>query len=68
MVSAFFLSQTDRVLVWVPIGLAAALASAARARDPSWKLRYTWGEALLVLGADVALVAGMFVYTRMKGV
>jgi O-antigen ligase len=27
MVSAFFLSQTDRVLVWVPIGLAAALAS-----------------------------------------
>jgi hypothetical protein len=67
MVSAFFLSQTDRVMVWVPLGMAGGLASAARARDPSWKLRFSWKEALLVLGADAVLVAGMFVYTRMKG-
>jgi hypothetical protein len=67
MVSAFFLSQTDRVMVWVPFGMAAGLASAARARDPAWKLRYSWKEAALVFTADVVLVAGMFVYTRMKG-
>lgn len=68
VVSAFFLSQTDRVMVWVPLGMAAGLASAARARDPSWKLRYSWPEALAVLGGDLGLMAGIHVYTRMKGV
>jgi O-antigen ligase len=67
LVSAFFLSQTDRVMLWVPLGLAGGLVSAARARDPSWKLRYTWGEVLMVLTIDVGLVAFMHVYTRMKG-
>jgi hypothetical protein len=67
MTSAFFLSQTDRVMVWTILGLAGGLASSARARDPRWKLTYGWREALLVLGADSALIAGMHVYTRMKG-
>jgi O-antigen ligase len=68
MVSAFFLSQTDRVMVWAPLGLAGALASSARARDPAWQLKFTWKDALLVLATDLALVAGIFVYTRLKGV
>ena len=67
MASAFFLSQTDRVMVWAVLGLCGGLASAARARDPRWKLTYGWWEALLVLAGDVALIAGMYIYTRMKG-
>jgi hypothetical protein len=67
MVSAFFLSQTDRVVVWTFFGLAGGLASAARARDPSWKLRFTWRDALLVGAMDIALLVGMFVYTKIKG-
>jgi hypothetical protein len=66
-VSAFFLSQTDRVVVWTMFGMAGALAQAARGRDEKWRLRYSWQEMLLVLGLDVALVAGIHVYTRMKG-
>jgi len=68
IVAAFFLSQTDRVMVWVPLGLAGGLASAARARDPSWKLRYSWKEALLVLGTDLGMMVFIHFYTRMKGV
>jgi hypothetical protein len=67
IVSAFFLSQTDRVMIWTCLGLAGALASAARARDPKWRLRYTWKEALLVLAGDGLLILGIHVYTRMKG-
>lgn len=67
MVSAFFLSQTDRVMVWTVLGLAGGLASAAQARDPRWRLSYGWREALLVLGGDALLIAGMHVYTRLKG-
>jgi hypothetical protein len=67
IISAFFLSQTDRVVVWTMFGLAGALAQAARTRNPKWRLRYTWPEALLVFVIDCALVAGIHVYTRMKG-
>jgi O-antigen ligase/polysaccharide polymerase Wzy-like membrane protein len=67
MVSAFFLSQTDRVMVWTCLGLAGGLASAAAARDATWKLRYSVREAMAVLAADAVLVAGVFVYARMHG-
>jgi hypothetical protein len=67
IISAFFLSQTDRVVVWTMVGMAGGLASAARARDPEWRLRYSWWEALMVLGIDGALVLGIHVYTRLKG-
>jgi hypothetical protein len=67
IISAFFLSQTDRVVVWTMFGLAGALAQAARGRDPKWRLRYSWQEMVMVLGIDVVLVAGIHVYTRMKG-
>jgi hypothetical protein len=68
MVSAFFLSQTDRAVVWLFLGLAGGLASAARARDPDWKLSFRWRDAVIVAGIDVAMIVGMFVYTRLKGV
>jgi O-antigen ligase len=68
MVSAFFLSQTDRVMVWACLGMAGGLASAARARDPEWRLKYSLKEALVVLAIDAAMIAGVFVYTRIKGV
>lgn len=67
MASAFFLSQTDRVVVWAYLGLAGALASAARARNPAWKLPFGWRDAALVLAIDLALIAGIFLYTRAKG-
>jgi len=67
LVAGFFLSQTDRVMVWTVLGLCGGLASAARARDPRWKLTYSWREALLVLAGDAVLIAGMFIYTRIKG-
>ena len=67
IVSAFFLSQTDRAVVWTFLGLAGGLAAAARARDPEWRLRFGWRDALVVAAVDVGMIVGIFVYTRLKG-
>ncbi len=67
-VSAFFLSLTNHNVLWIYLGLVGGLASTAKALDPDWRLRFTRRDAAILLIADCALVAAVFIYTRIRGV
>lgn len=67
-VSASFLSLTDHNVLWIYLGLAAALISVIQRHAPHWRLRLRIQDAAIVLIFDLGLVAAVFVYTRMHGV
>jgi hypothetical protein len=67
-VSSMFLSLTYHVVVWVFIGLAAALSGVVRRHEPTWRVRFGLRDLVVICGADVALVAAISVYLRLKGV
>jgi O-antigen ligase/polysaccharide polymerase Wzy-like membrane protein len=66
--SALFLSLTYHPVLWVVLGLAVAVQSMMLRHNPEWRLRWRWRDTATVVGLDVALVVGIAVYLRIKGV
>jgi O-antigen ligase len=66
--SALFLSIAYHVALWAMIGLAAAIQAMIVRHDPEWRLRWRWRDTVFVIGIDVALVSGIALYLRFKGV
>lgn len=63
-VGIFFLSFTYHPILWIYIGLSAALYGATRAHDPALAVGFGWRDVLTVAAACVVLVAGVYVLTR----
>jgi hypothetical protein len=68
VVSALFLSLTFHIALWIQIALAGAIQTAVWRHDPDWRMRWRWRDAAFVLGFDAALVVGITLYLRLKGV
>jgi O-antigen ligase len=66
--SALFLSLTYHVALWIQLALAGAIQAAVWRHDPDWRLRWRWRDTVTVVGLDVALIAGISVYLKLKGV
>ena len=66
LVGIFFLSFCYHQLLWIYIGLSGALYSAVKRHAPDWEVRFGLADLALVIATDVALVAILFVYTRLK--
>jgi hypothetical protein len=65
-VGIFFLSFCYHQAFWIQVGLAGAFYAACKAHEPDWEVRFGGRDWLLLLGADVFLVAFVFLYTRAK--
>src|SRR5262249_8600709 len=66
--SALFLSIAYHVALWVMMGICGAIQATVLRHDPDWRLRWRWRDTSLVVVLDVALVVGISLYLRMKGV
>lgn len=64
MVSAFFLSFSDHAIFWIYLGAIGALHAAALRHDERLRLTFTARDAGVVLALDGAIMAGVFLYTR----
>jgi len=65
--SSFFLSLAYHVALWILLGVAAAVHATMLRHDPEWSPRWRWLDGVAIVGLDVAIVAGIAVYLRMKG-
>jgi hypothetical protein len=63
-VGIFFLSLAYHYVLWIYAGLSGALYLCVRRHDPDFRVRFGWRDLLLVGAADLALVGGMYVLTR----
>lgn len=68
LVSAFFLSIAYHTILWTFLGLTAALYGAVQSHAPEFRVRFGWRDLAVIVGGDFALVAGIAVYLRLKGV
>jgi hypothetical protein len=68
LISAFFLSIPYNSILWLFFGMVCAFSGAVRGHDPNWRVRFGWRDFFLVGIADVALVTGLSVFLRLKGV
>ena len=68
LVSSFFLSIAYHAILWMFLGLAAALYNAVRAHDPQFRISFGRRDLALVFGIDTAIVAGVAAYLRLKGI
>jgi O-antigen ligase len=66
LVGIFFLSFCYHQVLWIWIGLSAALYQAMKTHDPEFEVKAGWRDMLLVLAIDIFLIAILFVYTRLK--
>jgi O-antigen ligase len=66
--SALFLSLTYHMALWIELALAGAVCAAVRRHAPDWRVRFGWRDAAAIAGLDVALVAGIAIYLKFKGV
>jgi O-antigen ligase len=66
-VSAFFLSLSYHPVLWVFVGLSAALHAAVRRHDPAWRVHLGWRDAALIGGIDLAVMTGVYAVTRASG-
>jgi O-antigen ligase len=66
LVGIFFLSFCYHQILWIWIGLSAALYQAMKTHDPEFEIKVGWRDLLLVLAIDFALIVILFVYTRIK--
>jgi hypothetical protein len=67
MVSAFFLSIAYHTALWIAFGLAAAVQATVSRHDPQWRMAWGWRDVGAVVGLDVAIVTGIAIYLRYKG-
>ncbi|MCS6911864.1 MAG: O-antigen ligase family protein [Myxococcales bacterium] len=68
LVGIFFLSFSYHVVLFVYLGLSGAYYQACCRHDPSFQVRYSLPEAVLVLLGNGAILALIYIYTRLKGV
>lgn len=61
-----FLSYAYKELLWIYLGLAGALFQAVRRHAPGFKVRFGLGDLAGVVTADLALCAGLWLFTRAK--
>ncbi len=67
LVGIFFLSFCYHPVLWIYMGLSAALWQAMRGHDRSWTVRFGWRDLALVIAIDLGLVLLLYGYTRWKG-
>lgn len=65
-VGMFFLSFTYHYVLWIYIGLSGALYSAVRRHEPTFRARFGALDGLAVVVLDVAVIALVSLYTRVK--
>jgi len=63
-VGIFFLSFTYHYVLWIYIGLSGALYATVRAHHPGLNVRFGLVDAVLVVAADVVVLASVYLYTR----
>jgi O-Antigen ligase len=66
--SALFLSLTYHVALWIEIALVGAVQSVVWTHEPGWRLRWRWRDVGRVIAIDLALVIGIAIYLRIKGI
>ena len=66
LVGIFFLSWTYHYVLWIHIGLAGALYSVVKAREPEFVVKPKLVELALVFFAVMALLGAMAIYVRYK--
>jgi O-antigen ligase len=64
LLGIFFLSFVYHPVLWIYIGLSAALYLAVKRHDASFEVRFTWRDLVLVAAADAAILGLIFIYTR----
>jgi O-antigen ligase len=67
LVGVFFLSFCYKALLFVFFGLSGAMYGVARRACPDFELRVSLKEVAGVAAADVAVLAFVLVYSRLKG-
>ncbi len=68
VVSAFFLSIAYHGLLWLYLGFVVAYYMAVRRHQPAWKVRFRLRDVVLVGTFDLALIASIAFYIKMRGV
>jgi hypothetical protein len=66
-VGIFFLSWTYHFVLWIHFGLSGALYATIKARDPSFEVRITGRDLAMAFGIAVAIIIGLFIQTKRKG-
>jgi hypothetical protein len=66
VVGIFFLSFCYHYVLWIYFGLCGALYAAVRAHDPTFEVKISLRELLVVLVVDFGLIGVIYAYTRMK--
>ena len=66
--SAFFLSLSYHIALWIMLGLAGAIQGIVARHDPNWRPSWRWRDTYLVVGIDVAVITATTIYLRLKGV
>jgi O-antigen ligase len=66
-IAAFFLSLSYHPVLWVFVGLTAALHAAVRRHDPEWRVHLGWRDAALVGGIDLVVMTAVYAITRSAG-
>jgi O-antigen ligase len=66
LVGIFFLSFCYHQVLWIWVGVSAALYQAMKAHDPEFEVETGWRDLVLALVIDLLLIAILFVYTRLK--
>jgi hypothetical protein len=64
---SFFLSLTYHPVIWVFFGLIAAYALALRRHDESWNVTFGWRDVRVLLVLSGGFLAGLQIYTKVKG-
>ncbi len=67
LVGILFLSFCYHQLTWLYIGLSSGLYTAAKRHDDGLTVKFGWRDFAWVVSFDAALIAALFVYTRIKG-
>ena len=67
LIGIFFLSMSYHALLWIYLALASAYYGACSSHDPRWRIHFGLRDLGLVIALDVALLAGTWIFVRLKG-
>ncbi len=66
VVGSFFLSFSFHAILWIYIGFSGAYAGVLSKQLPDWRVKLSPKELGIIVGANLALLTGIFVYTKVK--
>lgn len=66
VVGSFFLSFSFHAILWIYVGLTGALAGVIKRQFPEWRVTLSPKEMGGIVFANVALLAAIFVYAKVK--